>query len=162
MELDDLTAYAEEKYHLAEQHKWADFPGFSVLADPITGKWIALLMRQWDQETGTELQRCDLKCGQQSMLETKADYLSPPFRMKGRKWLGVCFDERTEPELVFRLFDRALHSGEQRGYTLILEDRPGDCMDAWAESPLPAAGALFTDESVPEIPPRILEMMRLY
>ena len=162
MELDDLTAYAEEKYHLAEQHKWADFPGFSVLADPITGKWIALLMRQWDQETGTELQRCDLKCGQQSMLETKADYLSPPFRMKGRKWLGVCFDERTEPELVFRLFDRALHSGEQRGYTLILEDRPGDYTDAWAESPLPAAGALFSDESVPEIPPRILEMMRLY
>ena len=162
MDLNDLTAYAEEKYHLAEQHKWADFPGFSVLADPITGKWIALLMRQWDQETGTELQRCDLKCGQQSMLEAKADYLCPPFRMKGRKWLGVRFDERTEPELVFRLFDRAFHSGEQRGYTLILEDRPEDYADAWTDSPLPAAGALFSDESVPEIPPRILEMMRLY
>lgn len=162
MDLNDLTAYAEEKYHLAEQHKWADFPGFSVLADPISGKWVALLMRQWDQETGTESQRCDLKCGQQSMLETPADYLSPPFRMKGRKWLGICFDERTEPELVFRLFDRALRSGEQRGYTMILEDRPGAYTDAWADSPLPAAGALFSDESVPEIPPRILEMMRLY
>lgn len=162
LDLNDLTAYAEEKYQLAEQHKWADFPGFSVLADPITGKWVALLMRQWDQETGTEKQRCDLKCGQQSMLETPADYLSPPFRMKGRKWLGVSFDERTEPALVFRLFDRALRAGEQRGYTLILEDRPGEYADAWADTPLPAAGALFTDESVPEIPPRILEMMRLY
>ncbi len=52
MELSELTAYAEEKFNIHEQHKWADFPGFSVLADPNTGKWVALLMRQWDYETG--------------------------------------------------------------------------------------------------------------
>ena len=34
MELSELTAYAEEKFHIREQRKWADFPGFSVLADP--------------------------------------------------------------------------------------------------------------------------------
>ena len=46
LELAELTAYAEEKFHIQEQHKWADFPGFSVLSDPDTGKWLALLMRQ--------------------------------------------------------------------------------------------------------------------
>ena len=61
MELSELTAYAEGKFHMREQYKWADFPGFSVLADPNTGKWIALLMRQWDYDTGTEIQRCDFK-----------------------------------------------------------------------------------------------------
>ena len=39
MELSELTAYAEEKFHIREQRKWADFPGFSVLADSGTGKW---------------------------------------------------------------------------------------------------------------------------
>ena len=67
MELSELTAYAEEKFHIHEQLKWDDFPGFSILADPGTGKWIALLMRQWDSDTGTEIQRCDLKCGQESL-----------------------------------------------------------------------------------------------
>ena len=56
MELSELAAYAEEKYHMKKEHKWAAFPGFSVLTDPRTDKWVALLMRQWDYETGTELQ----------------------------------------------------------------------------------------------------------
>ena len=53
MELSELSAYAREKYHIEEQHKWADFPGFSVLAEPNTGKWAALLMREWDGEKYT-------------------------------------------------------------------------------------------------------------
>ena len=52
MELAELAAYAEEKYHIREQRRWSDFPGFSVLCDPRTGRWIALLMRQWDGERG--------------------------------------------------------------------------------------------------------------
>ena len=87
MELSELTAYAEEKFHIQEQRKWADFPGFSVLADPNTGKWVALLMRQWDFDTGTELQCCDIKCGQQILSEVSEAYLSLPFRMKGREWV---------------------------------------------------------------------------
>ena len=55
MELKDLTAYADEQYRIKEEHKWADFPGFSVLCHPDTGKWVALLMRQWDGETGTAM-----------------------------------------------------------------------------------------------------------
>ena len=30
MDLSELTAYAEEKYNMQEQHKWSDFPGFSI------------------------------------------------------------------------------------------------------------------------------------
>ena len=162
LELNALAAYAKEQYHMEEQHKWADFPGFSVLADPVTGKWAALLMRQWDQQSGEELERCDIKCGQQSLLESPVPWLGPPFRMKGRKWVGVCFDERTDPALVFRLFDRAVHSGDQRGYTIVLEQQPTDTSDFYAESPLLSSGALYMEDSVSEIPQRILDMMRLY
>ena len=93
MELSELTAYAEKKFHMQEQHNWSDFPGFSVLADQNTGKWVALLMRQWDYNTGTEIQRCDIKCGQRSLTEISASYLSLPFRMKGKKWVGVKFEK---------------------------------------------------------------------
>ena len=45
MELSELTAYAKEKYQIQEQRKWPELPGLSVLAEPETGKWAALLMR---------------------------------------------------------------------------------------------------------------------
>ena len=113
MDLAGLTAYAREKYHISEQHKWADFPGFSVLADPATGKWAALLMRQWDSETGEQIERCDIKCGRSCLEEYRVPWLSGPFRMHGQKWVGVRFDEGTDSEIVCRLLDRAL--GNQNG-----------------------------------------------
>ncbi len=108
MNLAGLTAYAREKYHISEQHKWADFPGFSVLADPATGKWAALLMRQWDSEAGEQIERCDIKCGRSCLEEYRVPWLSGPFRMHGQKWVGVRFDEGTDPEIVCGLLDRAL------------------------------------------------------
>ena len=113
MDLAGLTAYAREKYHISEQHKWADFPGFSVLADPATGKWAALLMRQWDSEAGEQIERCDIKCGRSCLEEYRVPWLSGPFRMHGQKWVGVRFDEGTDPEIVCGLLDRAL--GNQDG-----------------------------------------------
>ena len=97
MDLRELTAYAKAKYGIEEQYKWADFPGFSVLCHPDTGKWVALLMRQWDMDTGTEIQRCDLKCGALSLLRFQRPYLSAPVRMRGVQWLNIRFDQRTEP-----------------------------------------------------------------
>ena len=85
MQLEELTAYAREKYQIEEEHKWVDFPGFSVLCHPETGKWLALLMRQWDPDSGTMLQRCDLKCGDDSLLRARQDFLLPPLRMRGRQ-----------------------------------------------------------------------------
>lgn len=161
MELSELTAYAEEKFHIQEQRKWADFPGFSVLADSNTGKWVALLMRQWDFDTGTELQCCDIKCGQQILSEVSEAYLSLPFRMKGREWVGVIFDDRTKPDVVFRLLDRAVYSCEQRGYTIILEDAPEQHRSVYQDTALPSAGTPLpvTEAKVPD---KIREMLRLY
>ena len=161
MELSELTAYAEEKFHIQEQHKWADFPGFSVLANPNTGKWLALLMRQWDFDTGREMQWCDIKCGQQVLLEQPKPYLSRPFRMKGQKWVGVVFDESTDPEVVFRLFDRAVYANEERGYTIVLDTAATTPVVVYPDTVLPAGSpqAAATDLYIPE---KIRQMMRLY
>lgn len=161
MELSELTAYAGEKFHIQEQHKWADFPGFSVLASPNTGKWLVLLMRQWDFDTGAEIQRCDIKCGQQVLWESPAPYLSLPFHMKGKKWVGVVFDENTDPEVVFRLFDRAVYSNEERGYTIVLETSPTTPTVVYQDTALPASGAQSVADD-PYVPEKIRQMMRLY
>ena len=89
MNLSELTAYAEEKYHIREEQKWDDFRSFSVLTDPETRKWVALMMRQWDYETGNELCKCDIKCGRQILTEIKEPYVTNAFRMRGEKWAGV-------------------------------------------------------------------------
>ena len=121
MELRELTAYALEQYHIGEEYKWADFPQFSVLTDPATGKWAALLMRQWDGETGTTIEFCDIKCGQEVLRHDRAPFLSPPFRMRGKKWVGVRFSEETDADTVCRLFDQALKK-KPAGYTVVLKD----------------------------------------
>ena len=124
MELSELTAYAEEKYNIREQHKWADFPGFSVLAEPSTGKWVALLMRQWDYDLGEEIQRCDIKCGEQALHGLHVSWISAPFRMKGANWAGVKIERNTQPEAVFRMLDAAVRIERERakGITIVLDD----------------------------------------
>ena len=161
MELSELTAYAEANYQIQEQHKWPDFPGFSVLCHPHTGKWVALLMRQWDMESGIELQRCDLKCGKQSLMEVRKPYLSAPVRMKGPKWISVSFGPDTEPDVIFRLFDRAVTSGEQRGYTMVLSSTPHPAGDFWQDTALPVPAGQRA-QAEPETPDRIRQMRRLY
>ena len=163
MDLTELAAYAEEKFSIREQFKWTDFPGFSVLAEPYTGKWVVLLMRFHDRESGTDIQRCDIKCGLQTLDELKAPYLSEPFRMKGDKWLGVTFDDRTEPEIVYRLFDRAVFAAEQQGHTLILEEVPAQSSGTYQDTPISITGSAFRrSQSEADMPEKIREMMKLY
>ena len=157
----ELVEYASSKYQLSEEHKWMDFPGFSVLADPHTGRWAALLMRQWDSDSGSEIELCDLKCGREAMVEFNRSWLSPPVRMRGPKWVNIAFTEETEPELVYRLFDRAVASGEQRGYTIVLEDKPAESGKTWTDTPLPFAGSLYRP-SKDAVPEQIRQMRRLY
>lgn len=161
MKLSELTAYAVEKLHISEQHKWADFPGFSVLADPVTGKWIALLMRQWDYETGREIERCDIKCGQEALAGTNTPGLAPPFRMKGRQWLGVRLEEVTDPGTVFRLLERASDAEGRHGYTIVLNEQPVRLSATYADTPLLFTGAAL-EAADPDAPEKILEMRRLY
>ncbi len=159
MELSELTAYASGKYQIQEQHKWADFPGFSVLCHAQTGKWVALLMRQWDTETGTEIQRCDVKCG--GLGGIRRPYLSPPFRMHGSKWVGVCFDERTEPQIVFHLLDQAIASETPRGFTIVLGGQHTPQETGYRETALPFSGSRYRPSKEP-IPEKLREMRRLF
>lgn len=171
MELSELTAYAREKYQMEEQHKWSGFPGFSVLCHPDTGKWVALLMRQWDTETGEELQCCDLKCGSQGMIRPDRPYLSAAVRMKGRNWTGVAFGPGTDPDVVFRLLDDAVAAGAWRGCTVVLEEPGAREEGSCRETPLPFPGGITRgfppahragSVDVPAMPDRIREMTDLY
>lgn len=161
MQMAELVAYAREKYQIEEQHKWADFPGFSVLCHPRTGKWIALLMRQWDGETGTEIERCDLKCGGNSLLRFSRPYISSPIRMRGNKWLDIAFDNSTERDVVFDLFDQAIAEGTGHGYTIVLGSELPGGEERYQETALPFAGSSFKAEKE-ELPDRLREMRRLY
>ena len=160
MQLSDLTAYAEGQYHICEDHKWPDFPGFSVLADPATGKWLALLMRQWDTESGTEIELCDLKCGQEALLTGTSPALSKPYRMRGVNWVGIRFTEQTDSSMVLRLFDRAVRGEAWHGYTLVLENRQSAAPSVWQDTPLPPAGDRPRPDAGP-IPERLRQMRRL-
>ena len=161
MELSELTAYANEKYQIEEQHKWADFPGFSVLCHPQTGKWVALLMRQWDTETGTEIERCDLKCGDDNLLRDLRSYISAPIRMRGGKWIDIAFDARTESDLVFQLFDKAIRINAPHGYTIVLNTQFSGSESRYQETALPFAGSTYKVEKE-KLPDRLREMRRLY
>ena len=160
MTLSELTAYAAERYHIEEQHKWADFPGFSVLADPNTGKWAALLMRQWDTETGTEIERCDLKCGSDTLQQLRRPYLSAPIRMRGNRWVGVSFGDDTEREVVLRLFDRAVGAGGH-GYTIVLPSPVLSGKGEYRETAIPVSSAP-PSPAREELPQRLRELRRLY
>ncbi len=161
MELSELSAYAKEKYDMREERKWDELPGFSVLSHPQTGKWVALLMRQWDSERGEEIQRCDLKCGRQSLTEFPRPYLGPPLRMKGPKWISVSFGRGTDPALVRRLFDRAVSSGEQRGFTVVLDSLESLAQSLYQETAIPFSAA--SERPAQNSPSqRIRQMRRLY
>lgn len=124
MELSELVAYAEERYNIREQQRNTEFPGLSVLSHPKTGKLLAILMRQWDYDTGVEIQLCDLKCGQQVLFGHPKSYLTKPFFLHGRNWVGILFNAATEADVVFRLFDQAVRFDENNGYTIIIDSAP--------------------------------------
>ena len=161
MELSELTAYAKRKFHIQEEYKWADFPYASVLTDPHTGKWVALLMRQWDTDTGTEIQRCDIKCGWLSRDESEKSYLTQPFRMKGEKWVGVIMEAYTEPNVIFRLFDRAVYGEESQGFTITLETAPRRETIVCPDPAMPDVGEQMSLTS-PDMPEKILKMRRMF
>lgn len=158
MELADLTAYAKAQFHIDEQRKWESFPGFSVLVHPRTGKWLALLMRQWDSDSGVEIQRCDIKCGKDDLPPLPC--LTSAFRMKGASWVGVVIDEKTDRNAVLRLFDRAFEKESQSGFTIVLE-HPKTTTVIHKATTLPKPPSRLSEAEL-SVPPKIREMQRLY
>ncbi len=160
MELSELCAYAKAKYRIEEQHRWADFPGCSVLCHPKTGKWVAFLMREWDTDSGTEIELCDLKCGRENLAALKKPYLSSPLRMHSSMWISVAFNPKTEQDVVFRLFDQAIRLGDPAGFTVVLGSSLVPRRSAYRDTPLPFQrnGERPPGEGLPEK----LREMRLY
>ena len=161
MKLKELSAYALERYGIREERKWAEFPGFSVLRHPRTGRWVALLMRQRDAGGGPEDERCDLKCGAESLSRYRRDYLTASVRMHGPDWIGVAFREATEPEVVFALFDRAILSGDPQGVLIELDAPPAPDGEARRETALPFSGSAYAPR-MEAIPERLRQMRRLF
>ena len=159
MILEELTSYAAERYQIKELHKWIEFPGVSVLCHPNTGKWLALLKREWSEEFGEELECCDIKCGQEVLTELSAPYLSKPFRMIGPKWVGVRIDRQTDKDVVLRLFDRAVRAEEQRfGFTVVVDSQFSAVKSAYQETPI----AFGRDFHFDEVPERIRKMHQMF
>lgn len=155
MDISEFITYVQEKYQLELQYPWSDFPGFSVFIHKNTQKWIACLMRQWDYEEGMEIQRADFKCQSSIALDRSYSFLTKPFRMKGPNWVGVIFDERTQPEVIFRLFDLAYQQENNRGFTIVL-DQPAT-KTQYIERP-----NSLRQDTAEDIPDKIIEMLHLY
>ena len=175
MRLSELAAYAKEKYHIAEQFKWAEYPGYSVLTDPYNEKWAALLMRRWDPDLGEEIELCDMRCGREVLREYCLPYLSQPFRMHGDRWIGVRFDSGTDPDVVCTLLDKAIEAGRLHGFTIVLEDDKTPGNSRYQDTPLPFEKGVTGLKTAPVsakaepaglsdalIPGRILKMRQLY
>ena len=160
MQLIDLIKYAEKRYQIHEEYKWPDFPGFSVLRNPKTGKWIAFLARQWDSDSGTQIECCDIKCGQYNIYKYRLPYFSAPYRMHGFLWLGIRFDEQTNPQIIYRLFDQAIYKDNQKNFTVTLQNQSTDTDNSYQESAIPRPGTI--SEDITDVPVKIQEMMKLY
>ena len=118
-------------------------------------------MRQWDTDSGVEIQRCDLKCGNDCLTQVPPPYLSAPLRMSGAKWIGVAFDDRTEKDVVFRLFDRALSHDERHGCTIVLASQLPAGDGGYRETALPFSGN--ADPPKPEpVPEKLRQMRRMF
>ena len=145
MDISELTAYAEKKYHIGEQFRKRQFSGggelrVTELRNPYTGKPAAVLLRRWDGERGEEIQFCDLKCGHASLRRFSEPWLTAPVHMQGPDWVGIRFDDRTERETVFRLFDEAMKAGQTRSYTITLGSAFRPQASEYRETPLPPPG----------------------
>ncbi len=136
MTLKDLTAYAKKRYHIREEFKWMQFPTFSVLTNPQTNRWAAVLIRLWDSEHGVMVEKCDIKCRELPIEYRVLPYLSSPLHMKGSNWVGVTFTWETDETVVRRLFDGAMGVEDTHGYTVILETPAQPQQHIYRDTPL--------------------------
>jgi len=188
VDFSELTAYAKEKYGIPEGRSDV-LPNCSILSHPRSGIWIGFLMREWDMETGTEIERCDLRCGLKYCVLLDKPYISFPFRMRGTEWVGVALDKGAEPEVVFKLLDEAVACnepsdfsevkrgselsdrttrgrgtaapGKSGGYTVVLDSPESKRQNDYQDVPLPFFNSSYKPEK-PAVPERIREMRRMF
>ncbi|MCI5723952.1 MAG: TerB N-terminal domain-containing protein [Erysipelotrichaceae bacterium] len=161
MELNDLAKYANEKYQIIEEFKWEKFPNFSVLCNPSSLKWIALFMRQWDTDSGEEIECCDIRSGRDTLLNYHESYINPPIRMHGHDWVNIRFHENTNPKIVFELFEKARALTDDLKQEKIYHGRVVN--KTYADTPLSFKGDVVSrNKSIVDTPQRIKDMKKLF
>ena len=81
--------------------------------------------------------------------------------MHGSKWVGFCFDERTEREIVFELLDQAIASENPHGFTIVLESKIPVAETGYRETALPVSGSIHTPMKEQQ-PEKLRKMRHLY
>ncbi|WP_188354676.1 TerB N-terminal domain-containing protein [Galliscardovia ingluviei] len=115
MQLSELVEYAYEQYDIDETFPWSQYPGVSVLSHPHTGSWLAILMREWNEQLGEFVEYCDIKCGvpyKQMLAQQQAPYVIFAKRVSGNDWIGVDCSQVYDAHDVFACFDEAYAKAE--------------------------------------------------
>lgn len=166
MQLSDLTSYAKDRYHIHAERKIESFSDFTVLVHPVTKKWLAVLIRHWDSETGEEKEFCDIRCPRFFSRFYDLPYLTAPYQMSGSGWTGVQMRPWTDYYIICTLFDEAWTRQEAQSYTVVLDnsDKAKESFYQETEISNPSNSASFDSrsEETSTQDQKIIEMQDLY
>ena len=110
MNLRDLTEYASSQHGIREECRWPDRPGLSVLCHPRTEKWLAVLIRQWNEAAGEMREICELRADPKILGSPHPAWIRRPVRMSGPNWIAIVMTDQTDAAYVFRLLDQAVQT----------------------------------------------------
>ena len=131
----------------------------SRLCHPLTGKMIALLIKEWNSDTGRWMEHCDLKY-EASLFDRMKEYIVDPLRMHGSSWIGISFNDKTDKDYIFELFDNAILQGNPSKDTALSDT--GKSNTVYTDTPLPFAKGSDFLKKKEYIPEKITEMRKLY
>ena len=159
MELKELLDYIKEKHNIEESDRWDSSLTMSRLYHPLTGKMIALLIKEWNSDTGRWMEHCDLKY-EASLFDRMKEYISAPLRMHGSSWIGISFNDKTDRDYIFELFENAILQGNPSKDTALSDT--GKSNTVYTDTPLPFAKGSDFLKKKEYIPEKITEMRKLY
>ncbi len=159
MELKELLDYIKEKHNIEESDRWDSFLTMSRLYHPLTGKMMALLIKEWNSDTGRWAEHCDLKYDA-SLFDRMKEYIVAPLRMHGSSWVGISFNDKTDRDHIFELFDKAVLQGNPSKDTALSDN--GKSNTVYTDTPLPFAKGSDFLKKKEYIPEKITEMRKLY
>lgn len=166
MQLSDLTSYAKDRYHIHAERKIESFSDFTVLVHPATKKWLAVLIRQWDPESGEEKEFCDIRCPRFFSRFYDLPYLTDPCQMSGSGWTGVQMRPETDYYIICTLFDEACTRQEAQSYTVVLDHSDQAKESIYQETEISNPSNSASSNSRPEETSaqeqKIIEMQNLY
>lgn len=159
MELKELLDYIKEKHNIEESDRWDSSLTMSRLCHPLTGKMIALLIKEWNSDTGRWMEHCDLKY-EASLSDRIKEYIVDPLRMHGSSWIGISFNDKTDRDYIFELFDNAILQGNPSKDTALSDT--GKSKTVYMDTPLPFAKGSDFLKKKECISEKITEMRKLY